>query len=137
MNIFHINYETNDDGLKQFSGISKFFLVLTVSTVSLVVAGCGSTPVNESRYASVQKQIKEAEELHASKVAGGELYEAQKKFEDARKADDDGKREKALRLLKESELHAELAETKTMRTRAQEMLDEINRGLETLENELN
>ncbi|MCB1947838.1 DUF4398 domain-containing protein [Nitrosomonas sp.] len=133
MDIIYINHKSSVNGLKRFSGMAKF---IWITIVCFGFAGCGSTPVSESRYTSVQKQIKEAEDLHASKIAGGELYEAQKKFEDARKADNDGKRKKALRLLKESELHAQLAETKAMRTRAQKMLDEINKGLETLENEM-
>ncbi|SEN20018.1 DUF4398 domain-containing protein [Nitrosomonas marina] len=134
MKIFRNNQNANDNGSKQFSGMTSYIPTIMVC---LVLAACGSTPVSESRYASVQKQIKEAEDLHAGKVAGAELYEAQKKFEDARKADNDGKRKKALRLLKESELHAELAETKVFRSRAQEMLDEIYTGLRTLEKEMN
>lgn len=133
MNFTRINHKRSDIGLKQFPGVTTLSLI---SILCFALVGCGSTPVSESRYASVQKQINEAEAIHASKVAGEELYEAQKKFEDARKADSDGKRKKALRLLKESELQAQLAETKAMRERAQKMLDEISTGLDTLEHEI-
>jgi len=131
-----INIHKNSDfaGTCQFQKIAKTFPLICVS---LLLMACGSTPVNESRYASVQKQITEAEMVNASEIAGSELYEAQKKFEDARKADENGNRKKALRLLKEAELHAQLAESKTMTAQAQKMLDEINTGLKTLQQEMN
>ena len=119
--------------IKRFGGNAK---IIPLICVLLTLIACGSTPVSESRYASVHKQIKKAELVNAGEVAGSELYEAQKKFEDARKADKNGNRKQALRLLKEAELHAQLAESKTMTAQAQKMLDEINLGLKTLQHEL-
>ena len=130
------NRNSKADNLKM-RYVPRVANMLTVLTVGLMLAACGSTPVHESRYASVQKQIKEAEAVKSDEFAGGELYEAQKKFKDARKADKDGEREKALRLLKEAELHAQLAESQTMSARAQKVLEEVNMGLKTLQNELN
>lgn len=131
-----ISVHANSDfaGTYRFQKIAKTFPLVCVF---LTLIACGSTPVSESRYASVQKQIKEAEMANADEVAGSELYEAQKKFKDARKADKNGNRKQALYLLKEAELHAQLAETKTMSAQAQKMLDEINTGLKTLQYELN
>ncbi|SFL30347.1 protein of unknown function [Nitrosomonas aestuarii] len=131
-----VNRNNNTDNFKM-NYMLRIANMLTVLIAGMMLAACGSTPVHESRYASVQKQIKEAEAVKADEFAGGELYEAQKKFEDARKADKDGEREKALRLLKEAELHAQLAESQTMSARAQKVLDEVNMGLKTLQNELN
>lgn len=131
------NNETDRAGMKPLQVTVGLVKIFAIMAVCLIIASCGSTPVSESRYSSVEKQIKEAEKINAGEIAGDELYKAQKKLEDARKADKDGKRDKALRLLDEAELHAELAETQAMSARAQKMLDEINMGLRTLRNELN
>lgn len=128
-----INSEQSNLEKKRVCNTAK---ILAVLILSAMITACGSTPVSESRYASVQQQIKEAEKLKANEVAGGELYEAQKKLENARKADKDGKRKKALLLLDEAELHAQLAGMQAMNASAQKMLDEVNMGLRTLQDEL-
>ncbi|SFQ01786.1 protein of unknown function [Nitrosomonas cryotolerans] len=121
------------------SEIRKIKVILQKSVilaVYLMLVACGSTPVSENFYSSVQVRIDDAKKIKADELAGAELYAAQKKFEDARRADKAGDREKALRLLKEAELHAQLAESRALSARSQKALDAINAGLNTLQEEL-
>ncbi len=121
------------------SEIRKIKVVLrgvVILAMYLMLVACGSTPVSENLYSSVQVRIDDAKKIKADELAGAELYAARKKFEDARRADKAGDREKALRLLKEAELHAQLAESRALSARSQKALDAINAGLSILQEEL-
>lgn len=103
---------------------------------ALTLSACGSAPIDESQFTRVSTQISEAEEMQADKHAGAEIFSAQKKLKDARAADKRGERKHAIALLKEAELHAELAEIRAMTQVQQSSLDEINEGLRVLRQEL-
>ncbi len=111
--------------------------VVVLGIIVMFLAACGSTPVSDSKYTRVETMITEAKEVSADDLAGDEIYQAEKKLKAARNAETQGKKDKALRLLKESELHAELAEIRAMAKTQQKSLDEIRAGLATLEHELN
>lgn len=104
--------------------------------VLLALTACGSAPIDESQYKRVETQISEAEEVQARDHAGAELFSAQDKLKKARAAEQEGDRERAIALLQEAELHAELAEVRSMTKARQDALDEINRGLDALQREL-
>lgn len=116
--------------------LRRALLVLTASALCLTLTACGSTPIEKTKYSKVETQIADAKEIKASEHAGGELYAAQEKLKDARAAEESGDRAKALRLIDEANLHAQLAESRTLSARAQQSLDGINAGLSTLQDEI-
>ena len=117
-------------------GRQRLRLVLLAVGFICGLAACGGVPVTPADYARTEAVIAEANEMNASTLASGELYQAQIKLAAARTADRDGDGEEALRLLKEVELHAELAEVQAIAATRQKSLDEVQRGLDTLQREL-
>lgn len=111
-------------------------LVLMAGALCLALTACGTAPIEKTKYSKVETQIADAKEIKASEFAGGELYAAQEKLKDARAAEESGDRARALRLIEEASLHAQLAESRALSARAQESLDGINAGLSTLQDEL-
>ncbi len=114
----------------------RAMLTLLVAGLCLAVAACGTAPIDKTRYSRVDSRIADAKEIKASEYAGGELYAAQEKLKDARAAEEAGERDKALRLIDEADLHAQLAESRARSARAQQALDRINAGLSTLQEEI-
>jgi hypothetical protein len=130
----NVSIEVCDPKMQETKGL---IWKITLLILCLMLVACGTTPaVNESRYTSVQIQIDNAKKIEADDYAGKEIFAAQKNLEDARKADENGDREKALQLLKEAELHAQLAESRATSAHLQKRLDEVNAGLATLQKEL-
>ncbi len=109
---------------------------LAFSLIGLLAA-CGSSPVDESQYSRVEIQIAEAKEVPNARRSGSEIYAAEQKLEQARSADKSGEKDRALRLLREAELHAQLAEARSLTAVQQKSLQEINAGLETLRTQIN
>lgn len=109
--------------------------VLILAT-ALTLTACASAPVDESQFTRVETKISEAQEMDAKTYAGAEIFAARKKLKAARAADAEGNRKEAAALLEEAELHAELAELRSMTQVQQASLDKINRGLATLKQQL-
>lgn len=116
--------------------LRRAMLTLLATIFCVALTACGSTPIAKTKYSKVETQIADAKEIKASEHAGGELYAAQEKLKDARAAEEAGERDKAVRLIEEASLHAQLAESRTLSARAQKSLDGINAGLSTLQDEI-
>jgi len=92
--------------------------------------------VDQAEFVRVETQIREAEEMDAKTHAAAELFAARNKLEKAVTANEAGDSKEAMRLLQEAELHAELAEARSL-TRVQALsLEQINDGLNTLRDQL-
>ena len=114
----------------------KRFALAGVLATIVALGGCASSSVDDTRYTRVESNIREAKEVQASDLAGAEIYAAQKKLAAAKKAEKNGNIDKAVRILREAELHAELAQVRSMAASQEKALHEVNAGLATLEREL-
>lgn len=114
----------------------RALLALLAVGLCLALSACGTTPIDKTKYSKVDSRIAEAKQIEAGDYAGGELYAAQEKLKDARAAEKAGDRDKALRLIDEADLHAQLAEARARSATAQKSLDRINAGLATLQDEI-
>jgi hypothetical protein len=111
---------------------------LSLIAAAALLSGCAtSNPVPASEFEMVRSSIEEAQEVEASRYAGDELLQAERKLQQARTANEAGDEVLAKRLLEQAQIHAELAEVTAMTSKASASLTEINVALRTLERELN
>jgi osmotically-inducible protein OsmY len=89
----------------------------------------------EESFALARAAIEEAQEVDADSSASSELSMAETKFQEAIENDERGREEVARRLLKQSMLHAELAEVEGLQTQADISYAAINAALTSLEAE--
>lgn len=102
-----------------------------------VLAGCASTPPapNEALQAA-ELAIANAEQARVADYAAPELGEAREKLTAARVAVAEKDMAKAARLAEKSRADAELATAKSQAAKAQEVNDELNKNINTLQQEL-
>jgi osmotically-inducible protein OsmY len=89
----------------------------------------------EESFALARMAIEEAQEVDADAYSSSELTMAETKLQEAIENDDRGREEVARRLLKQSMLHAELAEVEGLQAQADESYTAINAALVSLEAE--
>jgi hypothetical protein len=92
--------------------------------------------LTEEKFTIARIAIEEAQEVDADASASSELTLAERKYQSAVENDEQGRDELAARLLKQSMLHAELAEVQGLQAQADISLSELNAARNTLENEL-
>ena len=90
----------------------------------------------EQAFALARAAIDEAQEVDAGTVAAEELLQAEQKLHRARRYNEEGEELTAKRLLRQSELHAELAEVRAMHASEVATLEQLNRALEDLSQEI-
>lgn len=102
-----------------------------------VLAGCASTPPapNEALQAA-ELAIANAEQARVADYAAPELGEAREKLTAARVAVAEKDMKKASLLAEKSRADAELAIAKSQAAKAQEVNDELNKNINTLQQEL-
>lgn len=108
-------------------------LLAAVCTGGTTVALADKLP--EESFALARMAIEEAQEVDADRSSSSELTMAETKFQDAVENDKKGREEVAKRLLKQSMLHAELAEVEGLQAQADVSFHEINAALASLEAE--
>lgn len=93
----------------------KFLRSFFVTTLLLSCSGIAlAEKLPEESFELARMAIEEAQEVDADASAGSELTMAESKLQQAVENNDRGRDEVAERLLKQSMLHAELAEVKGM-----------------------
>ena len=102
-----------------------------------VAAGCAST--NESvreEIARTEATVQQVQQSGMTRDAGGlELEQAKDKVAQARRALDDGKDERALRLAQQARLDADLAQAKARSHETQRSAEEVRTSIEQLRRE--
>jgi hypothetical protein len=100
-------------------------------------AGCASTPdMPDEEIAMAETQIDQAEQAGARQYAAADLESAKERLASARAVANDDDAVQARRLAIEAGLDAELASAKSRSEKAEESLQEIESGIETLRQEI-
>ena len=111
---------------------------LSILAAALMLSGSGITQaarLPEESFKLARMAIEEAQEVDADASSGSELVQAESKLQQAIEYDDRGREEMARRLLKQSMLHAELAEVEGLQAEADLSLNELNAALSSLQAE--
>lgn len=113
--------------------------LLRVGLFPLIMLGSGTALADdlpEEKFTLARMAIEEAQEVDADASAGSELMLAEQKLQQAIEYDDKGREEVAERLLRQSMLHAELAEVEALQADAELGYNELSETLDSLESEL-
>lgn len=102
----------------------------------VVVASCSSGPPPNAQLGAGRAAINDAERAGAAERAPVELNTARTKLEQAQDAARRGRNEEAARLAREAEIDAQLAGARAQSASTQAALDQVRRGIGTLQNEL-
>jgi hypothetical protein len=114
----------------------KLILSLVVSALFLGSSSLAfADRLPEESFALARMAIEEAQEVDADSYSSSELTMAEAKLQEAIENDDRGREQVARRLLKQSMLHAELAEVEALQAQADESFTAINAALVSLEAE--
>ena len=119
--------------------IRKFNRLIRPVAAAALVLGAGFAAADElsdEQFTIARMAIEEAQEVDADASVSSELTLAERKYQAAVENDEEGRDELAERLLKESTLHAELAEVQGLQAQADVSLAELNAARTSLENEL-
>ena len=111
---------------------------LSILAAALMLSGSGvalADRLPEESFKLARMAIEEAQEVDADASSGSELVQAESKLQQAIEYDDRGREEMARRLLKQSMLHAELAEVEGLQAEADLSLNELNAALSSLQAE--
>jgi hypothetical protein len=113
--------------------------LLRAGLFPLVMLGTGAAfadDLPEEKFTLARMAIEEAQEVDADASAGSELTLAEHKLQQAEEYNDRGREEVAERLLRQSMLHAELAEVEGLQAEADTSFIELSATLDSLETEL-
>ena len=100
------------------------------------LTACGSTNPPNQQITETQMVIQQAEQIGANDYAPLELREAKRKLEFAREAVEEDDYEKAIMLLEQARVDAELAQAKTLSGRSQKAVSELRESIKTLREEI-
>lgn len=114
----------------------KFLRSLAATAIFVGGSSMALADVPEEKFTLARMAIEEAQEVDADTSSSGELTLAEHKLHEAEEAEDKGHDEVAERLLKQSMLHAELAEVEALQAQADLSYSEINAALASLEAEI-
>ena len=118
-------------------GSRRYLPMLSACIFCGVLAGCASTPPapNEALQAA-ELAIANAEQARVADYAAPELGDAREKLTAARVAVAEKDMKKASLLAEKSRADAELAIAKSQAAKAQEVNEELNKNINTLQQEL-
>lgn len=123
---------TNDEKCRSFTPY-----LATLAVTSLLLAGCSSPPkVPDQELQAAELAIATAEQARVADYASPELGEAREKLTAARTAVAKEKMTSAARLAEQARADAELATAKAAAAKAQAINDELEKSVNTLEQEL-
>ncbi|HNP37159.1 MAG TPA: DUF4398 domain-containing protein [Woeseiaceae bacterium] len=115
--------------------IARYSALLVAAATA---AGCASsTAPSAPQIARAQTSIELAEQNGARQYATQSLDNARAKLQSAEMAAENGKGEQAMRLAEEAEIEARLAAAQSESAEAEASLREIQRGIDTLQQEIN
>lgn len=111
--------------------------LLIGSSIAFMLVACASAPVPpDAEIQAAELAITSAEQERVTDYAPQELRQAREKLGAARVAVQSEEMELALRLAHESRVSAELASARTASMKAREINDEMQAGINTLEQEI-
>ena len=105
-------------------------------TAALVLTACASGPEPTAQLQAAQQAISDAERAEASRHAPNDLSDARNKLTAANAAVKSKDMEQAARLAEEARVDAELASARTAALKAQAVNNEMRRGSEQLQEEI-
>jgi hypothetical protein len=106
------------------------------ATGALLLNACASTPEPKAQLQAAQQAIADAERADAARHAADDLSDARNKLNAANAAAASKDMEQAARLADEARVDAELASARTAALKAQAVTDEMRRGSEALQEEI-
>lgn len=107
--------------------------LVAASTALLILAGCATTPVPE--VAAARALVTQAEQSDTTHFASADLESARSKLNQAAGYEKAGKPVLAEQLAKESEADSEVAMARTRAIKAENDLNDVNAGTQTLRSE--
>lgn len=111
--------------------------LMLVAVPLATLAACASSPERPfQELARAEASIEQAERYNAREFGAAELDAAREKFARARSAADDGDNLVAARLAREAAVDAELATAITRNRQSEQAVEELNRSIETLRQEI-
>jgi hypothetical protein len=110
--------------------------VIVIGGLVVCLAACASDPAPEAELAAAAVAIDDAEEANAPAQASGPYELARDKLERARDAMEEGEMLQARRLAEQAQADAQLAETQARSEVARQNAEELDAGIETLQDEL-
>lgn len=116
---------------------SQIFYGLVCAAL-LLTSGCASSriPAPSSEFAAAAQSVEQAEQVGAEEYAPLEIREARQKLDRARELMDDKENKRAKMLIEQALVDAELAEAKSLSSKAQRAVDELQETIETLRAEI-
>lgn len=123
--------------MKRQSGITaRIQAIVLVSAFAVTMVACGSTNPPTQQLTETQMLIQQADQEGAANYAPLEIREAKRKLEQARSAVDQEDFDRALRLLEQANVDAELAHKKSLSSKSQETVFELRENIRTLQEEI-
>lgn len=120
--------------MKEFLKVRR--MLLAVIPV-VMIGACASGPERPHQaLARAEASIEQAEQSGAREYGGAELSAAREKLRTARMAADEGDQAVARRLAEQAALDAELAGAMTRNRKAEASVEELDRSIETLREEI-
>ncbi|QSP94175.1 DUF4398 domain-containing protein [Marinobacter salinisoli] len=120
--------------MKQHNRLGRILFVVGFTVTLAACAGPGPKPTSELRLA--ESSVQQAEASDARKYDPVLLNQAQNKLADARKLIDQEEYEQARLLLEQAAVDAQLAAARSQAEKSQAAMNEINKNIEALQNEL-
>ncbi|MBZ2169942.1 MULTISPECIES: DUF4398 domain-containing protein [Marinobacter] len=120
--------------MKQHYRSGRILFVVSLSATLLACAGPGPKPDSELKIA--ESSVQQAEAADARQYDPVLLNQAQNKVADARNLIEREEYEQARLLLEEATVDAQLAAARSEAEKAQSAMDEINKNIESLQNQL-
>lgn len=108
----------------------------TIAAASLLMTACASTPAPTAELAAAESAVARAQNAEIPLDGRVNLTAAREKLELARKAVSNKQNELARRLADEARLDAELALAKSNSQKARAAAEEMQRNIQTLQNEI-
>jgi hypothetical protein len=103
---------------------------------ALLLTACASAPEPTAQLQAAQQAISDAERAEANRHAANDLSDARNKLTAAHAAVETKDMEQAARLADEARVDAELASARTAAMKAQAVNEEMRRGSEALQQEI-
>ena len=115
------------------SSIPWSFLLVVV-----LLSGCGSSKlaIPAQEMAAARQAVEQAEQVGAEEYAPLEIRQARQKIDRARKYLDDKEPEKAKMMIEQAKVDAELAQAKSLSSKSQKAVDELQETIRTLREEI-
>ena len=117
--------------------IERIRLPIALSAlIVLIASGCAGIPRPDGALAKSDAAVKQAIEVGARTHAPLLLREAENKLNQARVETENKEYKKALQLIEQVQVDAELAQVTTLAAKAQKSVDELNLSIRVLRKEM-